>query len=643
MLENPDPVDGEAPAGADDRPGQPSRADGRPGQRLHARAAGTVPPPAAPGLARRLIRRASGAIGRLLPWHRLPRPLGLVDLVALRARLQRRNLHDTGPVPSIPADAPPPWQPDYAHTRSPDGTYNDLDHPRMGACSARFGRNVPLDRLAAPAREELMSPSPREISRRLLTRGKFIPADRLNLLAAAWVQFEVHDWFNHGEDRRDMVEIPLAADDPWRERPMRIGRTPVDPTRPAIGDSGPPTYLNRVTHWWDASQLYGSDRPTQLQLRSGQGGKLTLTASDELPVDPHTGIPRTGFTENWWLGLHLLHTLFAREHNAICDRLRADYPRWTDEQLFGRARLINAALIAKIHTVEWAASILGHPTMKHALRDTWWGFAGERVRRLLGRLDDSPLVSGVPGSPRDHHGVPYSITEEFVAVYRMHPLLPDDLPVRSAATDEVVDARRLEELVGRASGGVAGRHAAADLFYSFGVAHAGALALHNYPAALQNHRREDGLLLDVGAVDILRDRERGVPRYNALRRDLGLPPAADFDQLFEDPSVAAEARALYGGDIEKVDLLIGLLAEPPPPGFSLSDTAFRIFLLMASRRLQSDRFFTTDYTPEVYTPAGLAWIEENSMSTVLLRHVPDLAPALRHVKNPFSPWPALRR
>lgn len=37
-----------------------------------------------------------------------------------------------------------------------------------------------------------------------------------------------------------------------------------------------------------------------------------------------------------------------------------------------------------------------------------------------------------------------------------------------------------------------------------------------------------------------------------------------------------------------------MLAEPLPPGFGFSDTAFRIFILMASRRLKSDRFFTND-------------------------------------------------
>jgi hypothetical protein len=90
--------------------------------------------------------------------------------------------------------------------------------------------------------------------------------------------------------------------------------------------------------------------------------------------------------------------------------------------------------------------------------------------------------------------------------------------------------------------------------------------------------------------------------------------------------------------VDRVDLLIGLYAEPKPKGFGFSDTAFRVFLLMASRRLESDRFFTDDFRPEIYTQAGMDWISNNTMRTVLLRHFPVLAPALKGVNNPFAPW-----
>ena len=84
--------------------------------------------------------------------------------------------------------------------------------------------------------------------------------------------------------------------------------------------------------------------------------------------------------------------------------------------------------------------------------------------------------------------------------------------------------------------------------------------------------------------------------------------------------------------------MVGLYAEKLPAGFAFSDTAFRIFILMASRRLNSDRFFTEYYTPEVYSKAGMAWIDDNSMSTVLLRHHPELRTALAGLTNAFVPW-----
>jgi hypothetical protein len=84
--------------------------------------------------------------------------------------------------------------------------------------------------------------------------------------------------------------------------------------------------------------------------------------------------------------------------------------------------------------------------------------------------------------------------------------------------------------------------------------------------------------------------------------------------------------------------MVGLLAEPKPKMFGFGDTTFRIFLAMTTRRLNSDRFFTTDYTPKVYTQFGLDYIEDNTMSTVLLRHYPGLRPSLRGLKSAFAPW-----
>src|SRR5207244_3621534 len=129
----------------------------------------------------------------------------------------------------------------------------------------------------------------------------------------------------------------------------------------------------------------------------------------------------------------LLHSLFTREHNAICDHIRSKHPKLSDDELYDRARLVNAALMAKIHTVDWTPAIIAHPTTVLALRANWWGLEGKWLDEHLGRVTSNEVLRGIPGSPTDHHGVPYSLTEEFVAVYRMHPLIPDEFSLRSLA------------------------------------------------------------------------------------------------------------------------------------------------------------------------------------------------------------------
>jgi len=293
--------------------------------------------------------------------------------------------------------------------------------------------------------------------------------------------------------------------------------------------------------------------------------------------------------------------------------------------------------MAKIHTVDWTPAILPNPITYQAMHINWSGLAGEDLQEALMILNDSEAIGGIVGSKHDHHTAPYSLTEEFVSVYRMHPLMPDEIVFRSLATGRAVETLQLPDVTGRKTPSVAEHHSMPDLFYSFGVSHPGAVTLHNYPKHLQNLTRDDGEHLDLAAVDIFRDRERGVPRYNQFRRLLHKDPVKSFDELTDNPTWRKQIKDVYG-DIEKVDLMTGLYAEPLPPGFGFSDTAFRVFILMASRRLKSDRFFTDDWKPEIYTEFGLNYIKTNSMLSVLRRHFPQLAPALAGVTNAFAPW-----
>jgi alpha-dioxygenase len=59
-----------------------------------------------------------------------------------------------------------------------------------------------------------------------------------------------------------------------------------------------------------------------------------------------------------------------------------------------------------------------------------YGLLGKKFKDTFGHVGNA-ILSGFVGMKRsENHGVPYSLTEEFASVYRMHPLLPDSLHLR---------------------------------------------------------------------------------------------------------------------------------------------------------------------------------------------------------------------
>ncbi len=119
------------------------------------------------------------------------------------------------------------------------------------------------------------------------------------------------------------------------------------------------------------------------------------------------------------------------------------------------------------------------------------------------------MISGIPGSEQNHYGVPYSFTEEFTIVYRMHPLIPDNYTFRSVADDRFIAEHTFGEFAGPHAQEVTEQIDLGDVIYSFGTAHPSALVLNNYPRFLQEFQRPDNeRLMDLAATDILRSRHR---------------------------------------------------------------------------------------------------------------------------------------
>lgn len=549
----------------------------------------------------------------------------------------------------------------------------------------------------------------------------------------------------------------------------------------------PKTMRNTNTAWWDASQLYGFDDTSRQRVKrdTADPAKLLLVPvagkndpgflpvfGPKDPINPEwAGQEAAGFPDNWTVGLSFLHNLFAREHNSFVAEFRriaaqkpsADcglrdpahpkevirYRDVTPDQLFEIARLVVAAEIAKIHTIEWTPQLLYNEPLYLGMNGNWNGLLGANGGLLSKALNDvvvanfgkstdpakatewySVFASG-PGifglgskvhgyditNPKytnggvNHFGSPFNFPEEFVSVYRLHPLVPDLLEYRDLTADPNKIVKRIpvvETFQGKAT----------DFTHSMGLANwgltlgrqrLGLLTLNNSPLFLQNLKmgRLDSKTqqIDVVALDIIRDREHGVPRFNEFRRQYGLRQLTSFDD-FMDPGAApgspdqleqqATAKALrevYGqhvcnaskiitdaqvnedgspindclghpngavvDNIEDVDTAVGYLAEyRHPHGFAISETQFVVFILNASRRLFSDRFFTSSFRPEFYTTLGVDWVNNNGpgapqmekgapnghkqpispMKRMLMRNIPELTPELENVVNAFDPW-----
>jgi hypothetical protein len=549
----------------------------------------------------------------------------------------------------------------------------------------------------------------------------------------------------------------------------------------------PKTFSNNNTAWWDASQIYGYDTASQMRVKRDPHDSARLlmipapsatSAGDRqgyLPIlssaDPKNpdwvGQEATAFPDNWTIGLSFLHNVFAREHNQFVDAFRrqteltpdadsglrnpADprrvitYRDVSNDELFAVARLVVAAEIAKIHTIEWTTQLLYNEPLYRGMNGNWNGllgkesFASRELADMMSRMQKSnssliadqyySILAAGPGifglgsnkagwslenltgdvnGGTNHFGSPFNFPEEFVTVYRLHALVPDLIEFRTLMSPNAIDSKIpvVETFRGRATAFMRDR-GLANWGLSIGRQRLGALALHNHPQFMQNLKMDrltsPSKTIDVAALDIIRDRERGVPRFNEFRRQYGLHQLTSFKDFINPhatPEIQAEQTQLahtlqeiYGqhvcdsskvitdaqrddngneindclgfangtmvDNVEDLDTVVGWLAESTRPhGFAISETQFVVFILNASRRIYSDRFFTSSFRPEFYTTMGINWVNDNGpspmcepgsinghrnqpvspMKRVLLRTVPELAPELTTVVNAFDPW-----
>ncbi|MEZ4744061.1 MAG: peroxidase family protein [Bdellovibrionota bacterium] len=284
--------------------------------------------------------------------------------------------------------------------RTTDGRCNDMQNPKMGMANLAFPRNAdfmatfpdiergngPTIKNGIKVHYALNDPDPKKVSDILLKRdganhGQYIGAPFFNLLAAFWIQFQTHDWFDHSKDG---INKPGSKMPIYNDGSLMADRSIENPEHDKIPGTKPPkTFQNQVTPWWDCSQLYGWNPDSSMRVRDpNDRAKLRILANGQLPLfvdtDPvqprYVGQEVAAFPTNWSLGVAMFHTIFVKEHNTFVDRLRVyirthrdekigegakiTYGQLTDDDIFNLARLVVVAEVAKIHTIEWTTQLL---------------------------------------------------------------------------------------------------------------------------------------------------------------------------------------------------------------------------------------------------------------------------------------------
>ncbi|KAK1410133.1 hypothetical protein QVD17_36666 [Tagetes erecta] len=578
-----------------------------------------------------------------IAWHRLPVFLGLAYLGIRRSLHEKYNLINVGKTRvGVRFDT------DEVDYRTVNGKFNDPANDVAGSEGSFFGRNMaPVDQ-----KEKLLKPDPMVIATKLLARKQLIDTGKqFNIIAASWIQFMIHDWIDHLEETNQIeLKAPAEVASECPLKSFKFYETKEVDTGLLDIKKG---HRNIRTPWWDGSAVYGSNSKAARHVRTFVDGKLKI-AQDGLLQHDNDGLAIAGDIRNSWIGVSTLQALFIHEHNAVCNALKKEYPELDDEDLYRHARLVTSAVIAKIHTIDWTIELLKTDMLRAGMRANWYGLLGKRFKDTFGHVGGAILGGLVGLNKPDNHGVPYSLTEEFTSVYRMHSLLPDQLIIRDInstpgpnKSPKITKKLDMINLIGKKGENALSEIGFAAQMVSMGHQACGALELFNYPVWLRDivPQNTDGTdrpdHIDLASLEIYRDRERKVARYNDFRRSLFLIPISKWEDLTDDEEAIRTLREVYGDDVEQLDLLVGMMAEKKITGFAISETAFVIFLIMASRRLQADRFFTSDFNEEVYTKKGFEWVNTTeTLKDVLDRNYPEMTDRWMNSTSAFSVWDA---
>ena len=502
--------------------------------------------------------------------------------------------------------------------RTYDGTNNNLNNPKWGATFTQLERLVPAtysDKVSAPA--GVQRQNPRKISNALFAQNTPL-FDSLGLSDFIWVfgQFIDHD-ITLSEGSNEPAMIPVNFPDPH----FNPGGTfenvmiPMSRTKAMEGtgtdENNPREHFNEITAWLDASAVYGSDAFRAGWLRTYKDGKLKTSAGNLLPYNTLSGefndeididapfmaddvkfAPRLfvagDIRANENVLLLTLHTLFAREHNRICDELKVQHPDWEDEQIYQHARKIVGGLLQAITFEEWLPAMGVHLApysgyQPDANPGIFNGFSAAAFRMGHTLLSGNIMVIDKEGNERAEG--PLKLRNAFFNPGALVDNGGLDPFIRgmAAQVQQLLDSKIVDDVRN----------------FLFGAPGSGAGGL------------------DLAAININRGRERGLPDLNTYREALGLPLHQSFKDICKEEAVIEALQSNYTS-VDDIDAWVGMLAESHMPSAIFGETVMAFMQRQFTAIRDGDRFYY-EIDPNL-TEEEKASIRSTTMRDVVMRN-----------------------
>ena len=530
--------------------------------------------------------------------------------------------------------------------RSTDGSCNNVDNPLRGASNTAFRHLLPAeyeDMIYVPiGTNQIVDgdpftgpwPSPRTISRNI-ARDIIINSQVFSMIFTLFGKFLVLDVTRFGKFETQMcsqscnvienlpfcVPILVEDDDPDyginstnNARCLFITRAIGECLQPFNSTfSQPREQINQITHYLDASGIYGNNDKEAANLRLFRGGELrqsdqTGTPKGNLPFSPSisaSGVPffEAGDTRvNDYVHQTIMLTLWYRMHNFIVRELAKINPCWDDERLYQEGRKIVGAILQVIVYREYLPLFFGDQfdtyignytgydplvdaTIPNAFATAAMRFGHSMLNSSTDRYDSEGNCLPIgPLSLRDAFFNP----QQYYLSGGTDPLLRGMLRSSSREMDEYISIILTTQLFVHAN---------------------------------------EPLGLDLASQNIQRAREHGVPPYRTWQRYC--ENIYGVTASFSDKNTEIDLRSVYGdyGYENGMDLWVGGLAEKHLSGSNLGPTFACIIGQTFSNLRTGDRFYWEN--PNMFTDVQRQNLSQMTIAKVICQNadnIPNISP-----------------